>query len=114
MQLIKRINELQNRVMTDPGAKLIENWTRLLTPFSFLLTLARSQIKDFAAHIDPATLKIFCLIFTRLPPRIDAETVSLELSSAIVKNWIEAMLKQPKLLYHFDYAVICMVDLNLY
>lgn len=93
-QLTIRISEQQLKDQPEPGIKRIEHSLRLLTPLAFMLLLARTQLKEFATRADSSALHKFCLLFTRLPQRSDAESVGLENASGFVKNWIEAFLQQ--------------------
>lgn len=100
-QLAKQISELQLGDQTAPGLKRIENSLRLLTPFALLLIVVRSQLKEFAVHADASALNKLCVIFTRLPRRSDAELMGVEKASAIVKDWIDAIVKQSNNWYYF-------------
>ena len=90
--LTKKLTEFQLNDHRTPGLERIEPSLRLLTPICLLLLTSRSQLKEFAEHANAAQISDFCLMFTRLPRRSDADLMGLDEARTVINNWITAIL----------------------
>ena len=109
-QISKQVGNLQLTTVSQPGQMNIEKSLHFLLPCSFLLILARFEIKEFVKNADSDTIRSFCLLFTRLPLRADANLMGLATASSFVKQFIDDI--QSLDIYRYVYFH-CEIIINL-